>query len=99
MPQVYELQSKLANEAEDKAIALAPDESVAYYARFYMQYGSLDWYGAKETADFARTSKADWSANFIAMPLLGSEMYDQFTDLGHVIPKDISDDSPRDFHI
>ena len=26
----------------------------------------------------------DRKANFIAMPLLGSEMYDQFTDLGHV---------------
>ena len=60
--------------------------SIGIYVRLNLIYGfpgeTLEQ--MKETADFARTSKADWSANFIAMPLLGSEMYDQFTDLGHV---------------
>lgn len=60
--------------------------SIGLYVRLNLIYGfpgeTLDQ--MKETADFARTSKADWSANFIAMPLLGSEMYEQFTDLGHV---------------
>lgn len=60
--------------------------SIGLYVRLNLIYGfpgeTLDQ--MKETADFARISKADWSANFIAMPLLGSEMYDQFTEMGHV---------------
>ena len=60
--------------------------SIGLYVRLNLIYGfpgeTLDQ--MKETADFARVSKADWSANFIAMPLLGSEMYDQFTEMGHV---------------
>lgn len=60
--------------------------SIGLYVRLNLIYGfpgeTLEQ--MRETADFARISKADWSANFIAMPLLGSEMYDQFTDLGHV---------------
>lgn len=60
--------------------------TIGLYVRLNLIYGfpgeTLDQ--MKETANFARVSKADWSANFIAMPLLGSEMYDQFTDMGHV---------------
>ncbi len=60
--------------------------SIGLYVRLNLIYGfpGETFEQMKETANFAQISKADWSANFIAMPLLGSEMYDQFTDLGHV---------------
>ncbi|MCH8205274.1 MAG: hypothetical protein IID09_08920 [Candidatus Hydrogenedentes bacterium] len=70
VPQAYELQSKLANEAADKAIALAPDESEAYYARFFMRYSSLDWYGAKETADFAFALNPNLAVTNLALGML-----------------------------
>lgn len=40
-----------------------------------------------ETIEFAKSLQADWCFFGIAVPLIGSEMYDQFADLG-VIKKD-----------
>jgi len=41
----------------------------------------------QSTIEFAKSLKADWCFFGIAVPLIGSEMYDQFADLG-VITKD-----------
>jgi anaerobic magnesium-protoporphyrin IX monomethyl ester cyclase len=38
----------------------------------------------EETIDFARTAGADWQDFFVATPLVGSEMYDDFARLGLV---------------
>ena len=41
----------------------------------------------QETIDYARALQADWCDFFLAIPLVGSEMHDQFVDMG-VIPAD-----------
>lgn len=38
----------------------------------------------KETVEYAKTLGADWSAFFIAVPLIGSEMYKQFLEAGYI---------------
>ncbi|MCH7911194.1 MAG: protein kinase, partial [Candidatus Hydrogenedentes bacterium] len=53
VPPSFKVQSRLAEEAADKAIALAPDEAGAYYAKIIIQYSSFDWYAAKATAERA----------------------------------------------
>ncbi|VAV86457.1 hypothetical protein MNBD_ALPHA02-2094 [hydrothermal vent metagenome] len=38
----------------------------------------------EETIQYARNLKTDWASFSIAVPLRGSEMYDQFIELGHI---------------
>jgi len=38
----------------------------------------------QETIDYAKSLEADWFDFFLAIPLLGSEMYDQFVKLGYI---------------
>lgn len=38
----------------------------------------------EETIDYAKKLKCDWANLSIAVPLRGSEMYDQFIELGHI---------------
>lgn len=38
----------------------------------------------QETVEYVKTLGADWSAFFIAVPLIGSEMYKQFLDAGYI---------------